>query len=194
MGLKKVLIVLVLGLALLSGNRFVPRRIGDHLQIALPLAGLACAAASGQGVAYLIRFAGFEMVLHGSKEVLGTAAINIRPDGNLRGFPSGHTAAATFGAVGLTQTCLASSLPAMLLVGAAAGFTGVSRVWAERHTQMQVLAGAVLGWTAQIVSLAWLSALIRRMRGGLSAHWLRLSGFSGTAKTNRARSRRNAPG
>lgn len=155
------MLLLALVLALAAGDRFATRRIGDHLQIALPLAGLACAVASGQGPGFLARFTVFELVLHGSKEGLGTAPINIRPDGRLRGFPSGHTAAATFGAVGLSQTCLASSPPARLVAIAAAGFTGASRVWAERHTVFQVLAGALLGWAAQAFSLAW---LVRRVR------------------------------
>ena len=163
---NRFLLMLALILSLAAADRFVPRRIGDHLQYALPVAGLGCAALSGGALPYLGRFIGFELILNGSKNSLGATAVNIRPDGHLRGFPSGHTGAATFGAVGLSQTCLAASPPAALLALGAAGFTGASRVWAGRHTVVQVLAGFALGWAMQFLGFAWLARLSRRALAG----------------------------
>ncbi|ANV98542.1 hypothetical protein BBW65_06930 [Helicobacter enhydrae] len=67
-----------------------------------------------------------------------------RPNnGNFQGFPSGHTASA-FSAVGFMQKRYGWKwgLPLSIL----AGFTGFSRVYAERHTLLQVAAGAMLGF------------------------------------------------
>lgn len=74
-----------------------------------------------------------------------------RPNGaNFQGFPSGHTASA-FSAVGFLQKRYGwkFSLPAVVL----ATFTGYSRIKAKKHTTLQVLIGAMLGF-----SLSYLSA------------------------------------
>ena len=161
-------VIVVLALALVAAaSGFAPRRIGDRLQIALPLAGLGCALATGQAGGYLLRFTGLELALYSSKETLGDAAINTRPDGSLHGFPSGHTAAATFGAAALASTCLRASPSASAAVYLASGFTGTSRVLAERHTPLQVFAGALLGWLIQVLPFAGLRRLRRVRRRAL---------------------------
>ncbi|MEM6303496.1 MAG: hypothetical protein AAF744_02190 [Pseudomonadota bacterium] len=38
-------------------------KIGDRLQVALPVAGLACAVANGDAVSYLLRFIGTNAVV-----------------------------------------------------------------------------------------------------------------------------------
>ena len=150
--------------------------IGDRLQIALPLAGWACAYATGQGVTYFGRYLILEVGIKGPKFLLGDLPINQRPNGGDMGFPSGHTAAATFGATALAQSCVRHSPTATAAVILGAGFTGASRMDADKHTIWQVLAGAVWGWLAQALVLArfdaWfrrvamrLGGLIQRMRG-----------------------------
>ena len=149
-----ILVVLALSVALSAPSA---ERIGDRLQIALPVLGLGCAALTGGMGEYLVRFVVLEGVLHASKRGLGAAAINRRPNGGSGGFPSGHTAAATFGAASLVQECLRASPFVQGSVILAAAFTGTSRVEAGAHTIWQVLAGALLGWAS--------ACLFRRRRG-----------------------------
>lgn len=117
---------------------------GTTLQVTLPLAGLGCAAASGSLPSYLLRYGGLWVSVKASKRGLGDAEINRRPSGGYRGFPSGHTASAVFGASSLVHACLehAPLLKTAIVLGA--GFSGASRIEAGRHTIWQVLAGAIL--------------------------------------------------
>lgn len=137
------------------------------MQIALPLAGWACAYANGQGVTYLGRYLVLEVGIKGPKFLLGDLPINQRPSGGDMGFPSGHTAAAAFGATGLVRSCLKQSPTAQATVILAAGFTGASRMDAQRHTIWQVLAGAFWGWAAQILVLSQFDRLFRRCVTGI---------------------------
>ena len=120
-------------------------RYGDNYQIALPLLALSCEIANGQGLAYLGRYAVMFVGLHGTKQGLGDAQIAHRPRGGLEGFPSGHTATATFGAASLVQNCLKGAPIAQTAVLLAAGFTGASRIESRAHDIWQVLAGAIWG-------------------------------------------------
>lgn len=153
-------LVLVLGVACLSWPS--AERTGDRLQIALPLVGLACAAANGRALIYVGRYIVLETAIKTPKFALGDLAVNRRPNGNSQGFPSGHTAAATFGAVGLSQTCLSENRPAQAVALMAAGFTGGSRIGAGAHTLPQVLAGVVVGWLSQVLALRWIARQARR--------------------------------
>lgn len=119
-------------------------RYGDRLQIALPLAALGCKVATGGAADYFLRFLGMNVVLHSSKYSLGDHPLNVRPNGGLKGFPSGHTAAATFGASSLIHDCLASSPVIKTGIVLAAAFVGTSRVETDSHSIWQVLAGALL--------------------------------------------------
>lgn len=124
----------------------ISERYGDRLQVALPLLGLGCTVLTGGTGEYLLRFLALEVVVHGTKNGLGDMDINQRPNGGLQGFPSGHTAAATFGASALVHDCIQASAPAKAVVLIAAGFTGASRIDAGKHTIWQVLAGVLVGW------------------------------------------------
>ncbi|WP_428926455.1 phosphatase PAP2 family protein [Marinibacterium sp. SX1] len=159
----------VLGIVLLVAALFWPsaERTGDRLQVVLPVLGLACAAASGRGMTYIGRYILLEAAIKTPKFALGDLAVNRRPNGGSKGFPSGHTAAATFGAVGLTQTCLAGNAPAQGVALLAAGATGASRVEAGAHTTLQVVAGALIGWLAQAMALTGLDRLSRRAGGAI---------------------------
>jgi membrane-associated phospholipid phosphatase len=120
-------------------------RFGDNYQIALPVLALGCQAVNGQGFAYLGRYAVMFVGLHGTKRGLGDADIAHRPRGGLEGFPSGHTATATFGAASLVQSCLKGAPVAQTMVLLAAGYTGASRIESGAHDIWQVLAGAIWG-------------------------------------------------
>ena len=137
-------------------------KIGDKLQVILPVAAWGCAIAGGNGVSFFGRYLLLEAGIKIPKHTLGEAPINQRPDGGLRGFPSGHTAAATFGATGLAQTCMSHNKLAQGSVLLAAAFTGGSRIEADTHTIWQVLAGAIWGWFAQCAALVWFDNIIRK--------------------------------
>ena len=150
---KFALLYMILGLVvvLICSDRSA-ERLGDNLQIALPLMGLGCAMAQGQGVQYFGRYLVLEAGIKIPKYALGNAEINLRPNGRDRGFPSGHTAAASFGAAGLVKSCLQASPVGQSIAILGAGFTGTSRVEAGKHTIWQVLAGALWGWAVQFIA------------------------------------------
>ncbi|KUP92392.1 phosphatase PAP2 family protein [Tritonibacter horizontis] len=162
------LILAILLVCMSFANRSV-ERIGDNIQIALPLAGLGCAVAEGRGVQYFGRFILMEFAIHGSKAGLGKAPLNQRPNGGDKGFPSGHMTASAFGATALVQGCLAANKTAQAAVVISAGFVGTSRVEAGAHTIWQVVAGAALGWMLQIASLAAFDRAFRRLWLGAAA-------------------------
>lgn len=139
-----LLAALAFALTVLPGSPS-SRAIGDRIQIALPVVGAACAATRGDFGDFAGRLAGSLVLVHGSKWLLGETVINQRPNGHGGGFPSGHTAAAAYGASYLLRSCGAAVPyvgPALVL---AAGFVGGSRLAAGRHNLPQVMAGAVIG-------------------------------------------------
>ncbi|WP_288644075.1 phosphatase PAP2 family protein [uncultured Helicobacter sp.] len=89
---------------------------------------------------YVIKYA-----FHGLASVnTNLATISKRPNGeSYEGFPSGHTSAA-FSAAGFLQKRygLKLGLPAIAI----SSLVGFSRVEAERHTTLQVICGALLGF------------------------------------------------
>ncbi len=123
--------------------------MGDRLQVALPVAGLVCAIANQEAVNYLLRFTTTMMVVHSLKRGLAGAEINHRPSGNLQGFPSGHTAAATFGASYLVNDCLRRNklMQGVSIFGGA--YVGASRIEAGKHFLFQVMVGALIGWLGE---------------------------------------------
>lgn len=120
-------------------------KLGDRYQVALPLLALGCEVVNGSGVEYLGRYAVMFVGLHGTKQALGNTPINHRPNGGLEGFPSGHTATATFGAASLMQSCVTGAPVAQVVVALAAAYTGGSRIETHWHTLFQVMAGAIWG-------------------------------------------------
>lgn len=165
-------LVMMLGVVMVClsfGGARNAEKIGDNLQIALPLTGLACAAAEGRGVQYFGRFLLLEVGIHSGKNLLGDHPINIRPSGGDRGFPSGHTSAAAFGATALVQGCLKSNKTAQAATVIAAGFVGTSRIEHGAHTALQVVAGAILGFVVQAASLVAFDRAIARIWAGAGA-------------------------
>lgn len=142
---KLVTIVMVLlGVFLMTEKR--AERLGDRYQFALPLLGFGCAIANGAVVDYALRFVVLEGLIHGPKNALKDRPINMRPNGSNRGFPSGHTAAAVFGASYLVHSCIETNLWVKGATLLTAGFVGASRIESENHNIWQVLAGALVGW------------------------------------------------
>lgn len=127
-----------------------PERIGDGLQVALPILGMACATARHGAADYALRFLALEAVVHGLKHGLGDAAIERRPNGGLAGFPSGHTSAAAYGASGVARECGALVPYVGPLAALAAGYVGATRVESSNHDTTQVLAGGLLGVGADL--------------------------------------------
>ena len=140
----------VLGISILS-TAPDNRRLGDVLQIAMPVAALVCASVQGSTKAFLGRYLILEVGIKTPKLTLGAHPVNRRPDGGRQGFPSGHTAAATFGAVHLLLHCAGLHPLAKGALVLAASFTGSSRIEAQRHTAWQVVAGTFWGWVAALL-------------------------------------------
>ncbi|MGJ8612146.1 MAG: phosphatase PAP2 family protein [Octadecabacter sp.] len=148
---------------ILIGTGPQTERIGDRLQVALPLVALGCAIADGRGVQFLGRYVLLEAGIKGPKFLLGDLPINQRPNGGGQGFPSGHTAAATFGATSLAATCMSNSKLAQGVVLISAAFVGGSRVEASKHSIWQALAGCIWGWFAQAAGLQVFDRWFRRI-------------------------------
>ena len=158
-----VLLILTV-LATLPDNR----RMGSALQVVLPLMALGCAAARGKSVESLGRFVVLQVGLKGTKHLVGDSEISRRPDGGDRGFPSGHTAVATFGAVQMIEHCAPLHPATKGAALAAAAATGGSRIEADRHSLWQTIAGAVWGWAVAAAPWAGVRGIRRwigRMRG-----------------------------
>lgn len=175
---RKVQIILaVLGLIAVTAPN--PERLGDRYQVALPILALGCEVMNGSGLEYVGRYVVMFVGLHGTKNALGLAPINHRPKGGLEGFPSGHTATATFGATSLMQSCVAKAPVAQIAVALAAAYTGGSRIETRWHTLTQVMAGAIWGI---LCSMAFRkdTAARRRIAAGLARIGQRLwQGISG---------------
>jgi membrane-associated phospholipid phosphatase len=140
------------------------RRLGDALQVVLPLIALGCAATRRETVELLGQFALLQAGVKGPKYLVGERAIGRRPDGGNRGFPSGHTAVATFGAVQIVKQCAVLHPVTKAAAFAAAAVTGGARIEAGRHSLWQTMAGGLWGWAASCLPLTWLRGAVRWMR------------------------------
>jgi membrane-associated phospholipid phosphatase len=138
-------VLVILALAALACEPSA-RRYGDRFQVVLPMLAWGCAALNKSGTEFATRFAAMMVVVHGTKNMLGDAEINERPNGRGKGFPSGHTAAAAIGASALVHECIAAHPVAKGVVIMSAAFVGASRIDAGKHDIWQVLAGGLLGW------------------------------------------------
>ena len=167
------LVVAVLALTVITAPRDA-ERIGDRLQVALPMVAWGCAAANGQAGEYALRFVAMWLATHGTKNALGDAAINIRPHGGDKGFPSAHTSASVFGASSLVHDCVTGNPWVQGVVIIAAGYVGGSRMEAKAHDVWQVLFGALYGWLFE--------RMLRRpsrMRSAVVRGLVRLRGWLG---------------
>lgn len=120
-------------------------QFGTAMKYGLPLAAAACAADQDRLEDFAVRGALQAALVWGMKEFFDGAPISRRPSGEGKGFPSGHTAAAFFGAGDLAGKCFEDKPWAGAAAYGAAGLTGWSRVHAGEHTPEQVFTGALIG-------------------------------------------------
>ncbi len=158
----------VAGVLLFNGTR--TERIGDKLQIALPLLAWGCAAANGHGPEFFTRYAVMFTGAHAVKRLSGNVQWNIRPSGRNEGFPSAHSSTAALGATSLVMDCVRQNPIAQGAVLLAAGATGTSRIEAGAHTFWQVLSGWLWGILCMTIARSptpfrqWIDAHLRRLR------------------------------
>lgn len=122
-------------------------QFGTAMKYGLPLAAAVCAADQGRLEDFAVRGAVQMALVWGLKEIFDGQPIGRRPTGAGKGFPSGHTASAFFGAADLAGKCVQDEPAAGALAYGAAGLTGWSRVEAGEHTVPQVMSGALIGFS-----------------------------------------------
>ncbi|MXU64952.1 phosphatase PAP2 family protein [Oceanomicrobium pacificus] len=148
-------------------------RIGDTLQIALPVTAAFCSFGKSAFKDFAGRFVLNMGLVHGSKNLLGEAQINKRPNGGDKGFPSGHTAASMQGAAYLARECVRSNPWAQATLFGAAMFVGGSRIEAGKHFLFQVIWGGLVGFMADRAFRGTfgsaLGSMVRRRRRRLLA-------------------------
>ena len=136
----------VLTLVAYSANSFAgPKdtieRFGDITQIIVPAYafGMAMQEEGWEGVK---QFGYSFMAAQASVELLKYAVDEERPNGkDNRSFPSGHTAAAFSGATFIHKRY---GIEKAIIPYLLAGFTGFSRIYADKHYWHDVVAGAVI--------------------------------------------------
>ncbi len=127
---------------------------GTVLQIVLPAAAAVCAINQHRGAEFFAGLAAQAIVVHGLKTALGDSKINRRPDGGTHGFPSGHVAAATYGAVSLARKCFPDRPVLKVISYGLALAVAISRYNANRHTAAQIGAGALTGYFANGITVS----------------------------------------
>lgn len=120
-------------------------QFGTAMKYGLPLAAAACAADQDRLEDFAIRGVLQAALVWGMKTWFDGEPLSRRPSGEGRGFPSGHTAAAFFGASDLAGKCFSDKAWAGAAAYGAAGLTGWSRIHAGEHTAPQVWTGALIG-------------------------------------------------
>lgn len=137
-----------LSLALLQPVAADPlERFGTAMKYGLPLAAAVCAADEDRLEDFAVRGVLQSVIVWGMKTYFDGQPIARRPSGEGRGFPSGHTAAAFFGASDLAGKCFEDDPAAGAALYSAAGLTGWSRLHAGEHTPRQVWTGALIGFS-----------------------------------------------
>ena len=120
---------------------------GTAMKYSLPLAAAACAVRDDRLEDFAVRGVLQAAVVWGLKAWLDGTPLSVRPNGDGKGFPSGHSAAAAFGAADLAGKCFPDDRAAGIGLYGAAGLTAASRVHAGDHTPQQALTGALIGFS-----------------------------------------------
>ncbi len=143
---------------------------GDLLMVAIPAAGYGAALFLKDGDGRVQFYRSFLLNL-GATYFLKTVIDKQRPDGSgTDSFPSGHTSVSFQGASFIqARYGWKYGIPAF----AAASYVAWSRVNADRHDELDVLAGASMG----VIS----SRLFTRPRSGVAATFLAWDGHYGMA-------------
>lgn len=118
---------------------------GTAMKYGLPLAAAVCAADQDRLEDFAVRGIVQAGIVWGLKAIFDDTDLGTRPSGEGRGFPSGHAAAAGFGAADLAGKCFDDSPDAGALAYGAAGLAAASRVHAGQHTPRQAMTGALIG-------------------------------------------------
>ena len=141
-----VRVILILFCCLISINtkaqNFDYEKLGDNLQIALPVSAIASTFIWNDNQKAPLQFiktmGGSFIVTHSLKRIINKE----RPNGGDYSFPSGHTSAAFTGAAFIEKRYgLKAGIPAYIL----ASYVGWSRVYSTHHDYYDVVAGALLG-------------------------------------------------
>ncbi len=143
----------ILGLSTPAAAGSTFEKFGDAMQIVLPAVAGVCAVRQRDLAPYAGRLVGSVAVVQGLKYGLGNASINQRPNGNSHGFPSGHTAAAFYGSSYLAHNCLETPGQKAIAYGFAVA-VGASRLDANQHNVGQVVAGALIGYFFDTLSVS----------------------------------------
>lgn len=120
---------------------------GTAMKYGLPLAAAVCAADQDRLEDFAIRGIVQSALVWGMKHAFDGQPISRRPNGEGKGFPSGHTASAFFGVADLAGKCFDDQPEGGALAYGAAGLTGWSRIEAGKHDFNQVAAGALIGFS-----------------------------------------------
>jgi len=140
-------VILILFCCLISINakaqNFYYEKLGDNLQIALPVSAFASTFIwkdNQKAQSQFIKTMGTSFIVtHGLKILINKE----RPNGGDYSFPSGHTSAAFTGAAFIEKRYgYKVGVPAYLL----ASFVGWSRVNANKHDYWDVLGGIIIGY------------------------------------------------
>ena len=116
-------------------------RFGDAMQFILPAVAIGLTLHEND-TAGLKQFAYSAALSQGTTEILKYSINSARPDGSLKGFPSGHTSIAFVLAGFVHQRYgIASALPFYGL----AALTGYSRIRTHHHFTKDVIGGAIVG-------------------------------------------------
>ncbi len=139
-------LLLIIFISLYSDLAYARGRIeknGDVLQILIPALGFGGTFFYEEGNEGMIQFAKSLAVSQLVTEGLKSATHKRRPNGGCcRSFPSGHTSAAFMGAGFIHKRySLKYAIPAYI----GATYVGYSRVQADKHYVVDVVAGALVG-------------------------------------------------
>lgn len=118
---------------------------GTAMKYALPAAAAVCAIDQDRFEDFAVRGLVQAGIVLALKTWTDDMPVGRRPSGEGRGFPSGHAAAAGFGAADLAGKCFKDDVAAGAAMYGAAGLAAASRVHAGEHTAMQAATGALIG-------------------------------------------------
>jgi membrane-associated phospholipid phosphatase len=153
--LVPIALVAALGLSApaAAGEFDQENRIATAVQLALPVIAGFCAVRQDRISTYMAGFAVETLSVQGLKYGLGDAAINQRPRGADRGFPSGHAALAMYGATNIARKCVPDKPVLGLLAYGAALAVAASRVHSGNHTAGQAMSGLAIGYFSNGITL-----------------------------------------
>ncbi|MDM5272133.1 phosphatase PAP2 family protein [Sulfurovum sp. zt1-1] len=142
MKMKKVLLVAMLVHTLLHAKNNNIERVGDWVQILIPLSGYGTTLYLKDEEGEIEFYKSFFSTL-GTTHVLKNTVRKERPDhSDNKSFPSGHTSASFQGATFLHKRYgIQYAIPAYL----GAAYVGYSRIYANKHDLTDVIAGAIIG-------------------------------------------------